>query len=1172
MHASQTVTSIARYEAKLLFRSWGFRVFSGVTVIVLGLGVVAIVLPTYSAFYFSRALSGALPVVVMKLLNVLQGIMAVFLASEFLKRDRRLDTSQVVFSQSFSNGQYIFGKFLGIFAAFLLLDAAVFLVTAVIQVFFARTPSSGAVYLLAFGLIGVPTLVFMIGLTIFLGTLIRNQAVVYLLALSYVMLSLVVVGPRFSFAFDTFAFHLPIFRSDFIGLGNLPQVLLLRGGYLAMGLDLVLGSSLLMKRLSQAPGWNRILGVLTLTLTAAAAVFGAVYLGGITGARTYRQEIKSESRKLAGEAPFALEACDIRLKHEGNAISAEADLTLVNDGGQDRGSIVLNLNPGLEISGIRGDSGPLSYRQTRHLIEIEVPEAVPSGGRIRVSISYGGGIDERYCYLDVSNEKLETPLKIWLLSIPKRYAVVSPDFVHLTPECGWYPRPGLPPSILFPDRVKQDFSRFTLVVEAPGNLTAVSQGIPEESGEAEKTWTFRPGTPLPQISLTLGRYEKKYLAVDGIDYSLLLLEGHDRFTPEFNEIGPELPGLIKGIRDIYEVGLGLTYPYEKLSLVEVPLQVVAYDRLWTTAQESVQPQIVFLPEMGVLNPGAEFRTGRGPGQGPMARMAAAAGRPGMREISPKDIQRQNFNRFVQSNLIGTQNLAAGPLQQRGLLGIQVETNSETRFGISPNYLSYTTSLDTPEWPLLGYAFETYLKEQAAPQALAATRAMVQGLLGQEGTNAYLLDHSLAEVLTDPRLGSLPVSSILQEKTKYLVLLIRSKLGAADFDERLAGLFKAHRFQPIRREDVSGWVAEMGPLDLDSTIKTWSEIKGLPGFLIDDPQGYPIVDGERTRFQIKFRVTNPTDLEGVLLCNFVTRGSMAARGAGGAAGEDRAFHVPPRTVEDVGVVLDQVAFLATVDTTLSRNLPSVFNLSFTTRAAPPGALPVEGESASPYVPAEIGAGGVYIVDNEDPGFEQPATGRANWLRRFVRELFVSEDAGDDPAAIPALIRPPDEWEPLIMQNFFGGFVRSALLIKSGSGANKVSWTADIKESGNYDIYFYNEGLGAGMGRGDLGRMAGGRGVPGGGGQRGVTPVPGGQQQGRGQMRGRMRSGERHFIVRHEDGSEEIVVDLNDAPAGWNLIGEFRLPAGKNTVELTDKNEERYVIADAVKWVRKEERGR
>ncbi len=1162
MIAQQTVSSIARYETKLLLRSWGFRIFSGLTVAVLGLTVIAVVLPTFSAFYFSRALSGALPVIVMKLLNVLQGLMAVFLASEYQKRDRRLDTSQVVFSQSFSNGQYVVGKFLGIFAAFLILNAAVFLITAVIHVFFARTPSSGAAYVLAFGLIGIPTLVFMIGLTMFLGTLVRNPAVVYLLALSFIMLSLVVVGPRFSFVFDLFAFHMPIFRSEFIGLGNLSQVLLLRGGYLAMGLALVLASSLFMKRLSQAPGWNRMLGVLTLALAGTAAFSGAYYFQKTAGARNFRQEIRTESQGLAGEAPWTLEASDIRLIHREKTISAEADLALVNEAGQSQESIVLNLNPGLEIADVRGESGPLSHSRTLHLLRIALPEAAPPGSRIRLSVSYAGTIDERACYLDVNPEKLETPLKIWLLSIPKRYAVVSSDFVHLTPECGWYPRPGLPQALDFPARTKQDFSSYSLTVTVRGDLTAVSQGIPEESGGDEKTWTFKPKTLLPQVSLTLGRYEKKSIEVDGVAYSLLLLQGHDRFTPKFVELGADLPALIKTIRDTYEVGLGLAYPYEKLSLVEVPIQITSYDRLWTTAQEGVQPQLVFLPEMGVLNQGSEFRMGRGPGQGPMAGMAGGGrqGGPGGREISPVNLQRQNFNRFVQANLVGTQALPAGPLAQRGPFGIQVETNSEARFGIFPNFMTFTTSLDTPEWPLLEYALEAYLKGRANPQLQQATRAMVQGLVGQEDMNAYLLDHSLADVLADPHPGARPVSSILREKAEYLVLLIRAKLGAEDFDERLAGLFKDHRFRPISREDITAWIADMGPLDLDKTVATWYEEKGLPGFLIGDSQGYSVVDGERTRFQVRIRISNPTELEGVLLLNFIIRSSFRDR-AGGGAGEERAIYVPARTVKDVGIVLDDVAVMTTADTTLSRNLPSVFNLSFSSRETPPDARPFEGETVGPYEPPVPGAGGEYVVDNEDPGFEQPAPGKANWLRRFVRGLFVPEDTGDDPAAIPALIRPPDEWEPLIMQNFYGGFVRSALLIKAGSGSSHVSWTADLKEPGNYDIHFYNEGFGGGMGRGQFAQMGGG------GGQRGGMAMPGGPQ-GRGGMRGRMRPGERHFIIHHEDGAEEVIVDLNDAPAGWNLIGEFRLVAGRNTVTLTDKNEERYVIADAVKWVRKD----
>ena len=63
------------------------------------------------------------------------------------------------------------------------------------------------------------------------------------------------------------------------------------------------------------------------------------------------------------------------------------------------------------------------------------------------------------------------------------------------------------------------------------------------------------------------------------------------------------------------------------------------------------------------------------------------------------------------------------------------------------------------------------------------------------------------------------------------------------------------------------------------------------------------------------------------------------------------------------------------------------------------------------------------------------------------------------------------------------------------------------------------------------------------------------------------GKKFFIIPHQYGTEEIEIDLENAEPGWNLLGTFQLEAGPNTVELTDKNEAGYVLADAVKWVKK-----
>jgi hypothetical protein len=269
-------------------------------------------------------------------------------------------------------------------------------------------------------------------------------------------------------------------------------------------------------------------------------------------------------------------------------------------------------------------------------------------------------------------------------------------------------------------------------------------------------------------------------------------------------------------------------------------------------------------------------------------------------------------------------------------------------------------------------------------------------------------------------------------------------------------------------------------------------------------------------------------------------------------------------------------MTTIDTSISRNLPGVFTLPFSNQPTKPGVKAFDGETARPYVPPTPGADGEYVIDNEDVGFKLPAKGRENWLRSAVRRIVAPDAVEGDYVSAIGLVNPPDNWEPIILQSFYGRFVRSAFVKKSGNGASKVAWTVDLAAPGTYNLYFYYEGLGGGLGRG--GAM---RGMAGGGGRAMIGgpggPPTGGQGQGggrntaaaaqgaRGPNAARMQPGKKHFLVRHGSRIEEIVIDLKEAQIGWTLIGSFPLEAGENRIEMTDKNEESFVLADAVKWV-------
>lgn len=55
-----------------------------------------------------------IPYLILLLLNTGQAVIAIFLASDFLKRDKKLDTSEVFYVRPLSNAEYVIGKIWGI--------------------------------------------------------------------------------------------------------------------------------------------------------------------------------------------------------------------------------------------------------------------------------------------------------------------------------------------------------------------------------------------------------------------------------------------------------------------------------------------------------------------------------------------------------------------------------------------------------------------------------------------------------------------------------------------------------------------------------------------------------------------------------------------------------------------------------------------------------------------------------------------------------------------------------------------------------------------------------------------------------------------------------------------------------------------------------------------------
>ena len=104
-------------------------------------------------------------------------------------------------------------------------------------------------------------------------------------------------------------------------------------------------------------------------------------------------------------------------------------------------------------------------------------------------------------------------------------------------------------------------------------------------------------------------------------------------------------------------------------------------------------------------------------------------------------------------------------------------------------------------------------------------------------------------------------------------------------------------------------------------------------------------------------------------------------------------------------------------------------------------------------------------------------------------------------------------------------------------NKLIWEAKILKKGIYDVYFYVSEVRQRRWRRNK--------------KSNKTPI----------------IKDYNFELKTADGVEKISVDLSKVDKGWFLIGSFFYLKGKTSIVLSDKTKGKLILADAVKWVKK-----
>ncbi len=1120
------IWTIARVETKLLLRSWAFRIFSAFGLLVIIMLDIFLGTSIVEAPHTFRALAGALPLMNLKLLNVLQGIIAIFLATEFIKRDRQHDSTQVIFVRSFSNADYVIGKMAGIGGVFVVLNVLVLAMALIIDLFFSPTAFAWGPYFLYPLLISLPTVMFIIGLSFLLITVLRSQALVFVLMLGYSLVVLIPVREQWFFIFDVFAFHLPMTWSDFTAMSNWPDLIRVRGLYCMAGLACAAATVLTTRRLRQSHAvW--ITAVIGTIVSLGVGTYAAYsHIDGKLHNRSYRSELRETTRPLAAiEGPAVLHY-EIDMSYNGSRISNSARLQIVNESTAATDSILLTLNPGLTVTEVSRDSTVCEFRQRDNAVWVHLPHALDVNDTCVIAATYNGTIDDRYCFLDVSDERIETPVLFWVFRVGKRASVVSDAFVHLSPECGWYPMTGPHQGAAFPHAVRPQYATYTLTVRVPEDQIAISQGqVSVERDVTGQVYRFVTEKKLPQISITIGNYEQREITVENTSYSLFTRPGHDYFVPFFDSLSDTVSFLLTQMRNEYETRLGIQYPHRRLQLVEVPVQIASYHRLWTIAHEVVQPEIVFLPEMGVFCGAADLHRLRDISDENQERMNQAE--------SVTQSQSRYFTTFVKTALLG--------LQEDFRRGMRSDESFESDYTITSNCVSYMTRVTSSQWPVLGHALESHLKSRIEPPQFTRFR-FFRGITPVEEANRTLNRMSLADLVASEDLDATSAGTALAAKGRFLFALAESEVGKEVFNECLDSLLAEHQHEPIQDTELLEMINQHAGVDFNAVLKDWYEKASLPGYVVSNVHCYEVFEGDRKKTQLKFTISNPTDDNGIVELQFRyrqrERGMRRRRMARDVPEPDliHSLPMPANTAKDIAMILDQPPAEMGVETFVSRNIPSVFTYRFRDLELKKREVPVECETERPADLPNPRVTGMYVVDNEDAGFSILNLGKEFWLRRALLSIFDPESSDTTYEGIRPW-DPPSNWLPTTDQNFYGTFARSGQHKEPGDGRSVVRWTTHLEESGDYNIYYYWYG--------DL-------------------SLPGRWRERWGG--GNLESGEKEFKIYHADGIDEFALDLDMAEEGWNMIGSYRLKAGEARIELSDEGEGTLITADAVKWVK------
>jgi len=1031
-----------------------------------------------------------------------------------------------MYSHSFANVSYFFGKTLGVLSVFTL-STLLYLVFAYGVAFLSLTDITVKFshYLYYALLIPLPTLVFLTGLSILCISLVRNRAAVLIIMNFFVVVSLIFTLNVGHNLFDFRAINIPLLYSDFIGFGNLRIMIMQRLVFVFLGAAFFSASVPLFPRLRQSGITVPVSMIATVLGIGAACWIGVQYMDHFDRGITLRSDIRVLNSQHAGAPLVTVTGCTIDLIHTSDTIEVETLIIFKNDTDKQLESMLFSLNPGLKIDGITSNGKHIEFERNLHLVTVKPPLPLQHGSVDSLLFKYCGTIDEDACYADIDESFRSRINKSFLTTIDKRYSFVTPDYVLLTRENLWYPVPGAWGEFSDERMHGKNFIRYALTVTTGDGLIPLSQGA--EKIVDSDTRRFTPEYPLPQISLVIGKYSRLSMEHEGIDYSLYHLEGNDYFMEKLGGMEEDhIRKQIQELRNYFELRMSLSYPFRRFSIVEVPVQFLSHYRPMFLQTESLQPEQVFLPERGILIPShfADLKRTE------KYQSVSACYHPLRYDgIKSYVFGETLLNIFSDTHPVGLVFLTKEIARMKRMLSsaklfAHIQPSFMYDFNLYPMFYSFSSDFLSEKYPVLDLLMGNYVRlrmseghDSIGSNGVRVNRSII--------TKDMMTQKTLSEWLYSGE-KRFAISELMTFKAEELFKTIEHFSGKDTFDTFFDEYIISHRYVPKTGDNFIAALESRFDINFQKYYNQITDISDSPFFVISDVKKKTVIvrDSQNQKSHEVYRVN----------LSIFNKGSGGGIFSCGRSGISKSFYLDSQQSKRVGFTLYTWPYPYIGFRTFNarnKKLSRIYVMDATMSDTEDFII---GETIIDSPPPEPGI----IVDDNDPGFSIIDNGTKNLLVR----LFDLDRTSEYEFYYYNVKKLPVRWTRALDEcenlptDFYSRLMTTVHYVKSGKGTKKVQWEVDIPESGTYDVFYYTPQKkkfilwtfeGAGSAVKDF-----------------------------------------HFTVNHDDGASELIEDVSRNNDRWLNLGTFSFSKGPASVILSDESKGKLVYADAVKWVKRE----